>query len=123
MPGAQHYNQRTQSGDSQGSEYSSPALKLADFAMNNQETSTYAYLNDSTGNMSDYINTSLHTNYYTDCTDYSDYSDHSDYSDYTHYSDYSDHSDYTDHTGYTDSTDFPELTSILEKYPSWSTNS
>ena len=40
VPGAQHYNQRTQSGDSQGSEYRSPALKLADFARNNQETST-----------------------------------------------------------------------------------
>ena len=40
VPGAQHYNQRTQSGDSQGSEYRSPALKLADFARNNQEMST-----------------------------------------------------------------------------------
>ena len=40
VPGGQHYNQRTQSGDSQGSEYRSPALKLADFARNNQETST-----------------------------------------------------------------------------------
>jgi len=59
--GGQHYNQRTQSGDSQGSEYRSPGLKLADFARNNQEMSTSAYLNDSTGNMSDYINTSLHT--------------------------------------------------------------
>ena len=39
-PLSQHYNQRTQSGDSQGSEYRSPALKLADFARNNQETST-----------------------------------------------------------------------------------
>lgn len=61
VPGGQHYNQRTQSGDSQGSEYRSPGLKLADFARNNQEMSTSAYLNDSTGNMSDYINTSLHT--------------------------------------------------------------
>ena len=34
------HNKRTQSGDSQGSEYRSPALKLADFARNNQETST-----------------------------------------------------------------------------------
>jgi len=66
VPGAQHYNQRTQSGDSQGSEYRSPALKLADFARNNQETSTNAYLNDSTGNMSDYINTSLHTHTHYD---------------------------------------------------------
>jgi len=61
-----HFNQRTQSGDSQGSDYRSPALKLADFARNNQEISTNAYLNDSTGNMSDYINTSLHTHYDTD---------------------------------------------------------
>jgi len=61
MPGGQHYNQRTQSGDSQGSDYRSPGLKLADFARNNQEMTTSAYLNDSTGNMSDYINTSLHT--------------------------------------------------------------
>lgn len=61
VPGGQHYNQRSQSGDSQGSEYRSPGLKLADFARNNQEMSTSAYLNDSTGNMSDYINTSLHT--------------------------------------------------------------
>jgi len=61
LPGGQHYNQRTQSGDSQGSEYRSPGLKLADFARNNQEMTTSAYLNDSTGNMSDYINTSLHT--------------------------------------------------------------
>jgi len=66
VPGAQHYNQRTQSGDSQGSEYRSPALKLADFARNNQEMSTNAYLNDSTGNMSDYINTSLHTHTHYD---------------------------------------------------------
>ena len=35
-----HYNQRTQSGDSQGSDYRSSALKLADFARNNQEIST-----------------------------------------------------------------------------------
>ena len=35
-----HFNQRTQSGDSQGSDYRSPALKLADFARNNQEIST-----------------------------------------------------------------------------------
>lgn len=61
VSGGQHYNQRTQSGDSQGSDYRSPGLKLADFARNNQEMSTSAYLNDSTGNMSDYINTSLHT--------------------------------------------------------------
>ena len=39
------HNKRTQSGDSQGSEYRSPALKLADFARNNQETSTNANLN------------------------------------------------------------------------------
>lgn len=61
VPGGGHYNQRTQSGDSQGSEYRSQGLKLVDFARNNQEMSTSAYLNDSTGNMSDYINTSLHT--------------------------------------------------------------
>ena len=61
VPGGQHYSRRG-AGDSQG-EFRGPALKLADFARNNQEMTTNAYLNDSTGNMSDYINTSLHTHY------------------------------------------------------------
>merc|ERR1719195_1699556 len=65
-PGDHLSNYRGQAGDSGGSDFRSSALKLADFARNNNEISPSAYLNDSTGNMSDYINTSLHTHYDTD---------------------------------------------------------
>lgn len=48
-----HYNQRTQSGDSQGSDYG--VRSSWQTSPGTTRISTNAYLNDSTGSMSDYI--------------------------------------------------------------------
>jgi len=69
-----NYNQRPgQAGDNGGgdltaADFSSAGFKISEFTRHHNSAAdrTNGYLNDSTGNMSDYINTSLHTHYDTD---------------------------------------------------------
>jgi RNA recognition motif-containing protein len=57
-----NFNQRNGSGES--GDFN--GLKFSDFGRHNSERSTNSYINESTGSVSDYINTAMHGHYDTD---------------------------------------------------------